>query len=241
MKMRMWAAAAVVLALALAARADLVIPDHVPVSADDEKAVRAMLGDYVQAVQAGDRAKALSFCQIERKGDEKLTRLGCEIDFAIGTLRGAVERKLGKDAWGKTGEKIGEMTPDAMKTIEIHPTASGDEVTVSWNENSKLPPEKRLTGEVNIRRTKQGWRFVLVDETGTRIAMRRWLRDTIAEVVGLAGEVEQGKIGTKEDLDKAVDLLIKEAKTQDQGQPEKPEGEPAVPEQMLVVPPGIDQ
>lgn len=242
MKLRAWAVAAVVMAVALSGRADLVIPDRVPVSPEDEKAVRAMLTDYVKAVAAGDRAKAVSFCQVERKGDEKLTKLGCEIDFAIARLRAAVERKLTKEAWGKIGEILGEMTPEGMKTIEIHPTASGDEVMVSWNETSKVPPEKRFTGEVGIRRTKAGWRFVLVDENGTRLKMRRWLRDTIAELDGLTVEVDQGKLKSKEELDQAVETMIKEIKMPDENEGGIQEGPGDIlPAQPEMIPDGMER
>lgn len=225
---------AVVLMLAAAARAEVVIPLVVPVSPEDEKAVRLMLGEYVKAVVAGDRAEALAFCQIERKDDEKLVKLGCEIDFAIRRLRLIVEKKLSKDAWGKTGEKLGEMTVEAMKTIEVHPTASGDEVRVVWNETSKVPAEKRLSGGVSIRRTKEGWRFALASEGPADLRTRRWLRDCIGEIEYLADEIEQGKLKAKEPFDKAVDQLIKEANTPDSSTIQNGEGEMRVPENEAV-------
>jgi hypothetical protein len=222
--------AGVVMVLAAAAPADepLVLPDTSAAPAEDVKAVREMLGEYVKAVAAGDRDKAVSFCVYEDKETEKVQRLSCEIDFAIAKLRAAVEAKLGKDAWGTLGEVIGEMTPEDMKEASVTTTDKPDEYKVNWAVKSKIPEEKRLSGPVTVVRDKKKWKFRLVgpDEKVELLALRRMIRDELGELADLTADVTAGKVKTTKGVEETLLKIVREVKGDGDGDGE-PKAKPA--------------
>lgn len=186
------------------------VPDVAPVSGADERAIRAALGAYVTAIRAGDRDKALQFCVVGTKEQEKVVKLAVEGDLAVERLRLAVHAKFGAETWKSAGEALAELTPEVCKSLEIKPTPSVDEVKVNWSEKSTLPREKRLGDAVSIRRTRSGWKIQCVEE-GQVVPTRRWLRDLIAEIDELTASIKSGQIRDGEAFSEALARVVREA------------------------------
>jgi hypothetical protein len=213
------------------ARGQMVMPDQPEEKVAPEatqKEVRALLGDYLAALKAGDRKKALSLCVFKGAQQEKLARLSIEVDWALHALRQTVDKKLGEKAWGNCGDKIGEMTEASNKEAKII-EAGDDLVTVRWYADSKLDETQRLLQECPVRKTREGWRFDLFTPEQDPVEMRRTYRDLLGELQEITAAVEGGTIKSAEELAQRIDVFVKEMNGDTDEVPEVPREVPMGP------------